>query len=498
MNQFHMLPKQILLLVILCTSASLGAQTPVALKYAERLDSLRMKATLTKLASEEFKGRKAGKKGIVLSQEYLLEQLKGLRLKPANANSYLQDIEASRSSKATKYFRFANFNYNQNYTYKNSAQHDSTLEASKVVFAGYGIYDASHNDFANTDISDKIVLALKGKGPQSKYGVKLHGASEVPSVDYMRQQNAKALILIDPEFNRYSNYVSSSVRYKKTENADTFPEIEIDELLANKLLASENKTVKQLIYEIEGNTNSSSFEFDASLKFNGNIHYESAKLNNLVAIIEGTDLKNEYVMLTAHYDHIGSSYRGKVYNGADDNASGVAAALEIARVLNLMKKSGKGPRRSVVLLLTTAEEDGLKGAEFYTHNPIFPLEKTKACVNIDMLGRMGSKIEEKDVQQGYVLALTGRYQTNATLNELISKINENSTKLSIPKTKGSYYSRSDHYAFHAKKIPSVFFTNGEHDDLHKTTDDVEKIDFPAMQHRAKLVLLTVLELANQE
>jgi len=154
----------------------------------------------------------------------------------------------------------------------------------------------------------------------------------------------------------------------------------------------------------------------------------------------------------------------------------------------------------VVILFPAAEEDGLCGSEYYVEKPVFPLEHTIVCVNIDMLGRTDSKTEDEDMAKNYVYALTGTRKKNGALFGIPDSINTIATKLSILSSEGSsyggFFSRSDHYSFFKKEIPSIIFTNGSHDDLHKTTDVAEKIDYGAMLKRSKLVFLTVWELAN--
>ena len=482
--------------IILSFSIIIQAQNKSVKQYLNELDTLNMKATLSKLASDEFMGRDAQDGGLKLSSEYLSKYLHTYKLKSPNKNSsYQQDICAFNQTKASKFFKLSSFNYAKLYSYKNETYQDSIIEGNQIVFAGYGVYHPTFNDFKNVNVKDKIVILLKGEGPINCFGVKKHSASDYTSQEYFKKQQPKAVLSIQNGFRDYYSYSSSQIKYTRNSDKKQYAEVEINELLANKLLEPTGKTVKQLLYESEKSDSSLSFEFSNSVSFKGDYSYKNANLHNLIAMVEGSDLKNEYIIVSAHYDHIGLNYRGEVYNGADDNASGVSALLEIARVLNQMKKKGKGPRRTVVFILFTSEEQGLKGSEYYTENPIFPLEKTKACLNMDMLGRVSSSISENDQKQEYVHAITGYYSANA-LSPLIDSINKVNTKLAIPKTHGSFFSRSDHYVFHKKGIPSVMFTNDEHEDLHEITDDFEKINFKVLLKRTKLVFLTLWELAN--
>ena len=486
---------QTLFTAFVLSATILSAQNKNALKFADQIDSLNIKSTLFKLASDEFIGRKSSNEGIKMAEEYLINKLVEYKIPYGTNGSYLQNINAHNMTAAKKYFEVLNSNFSKSYSYRNKAIDDSVIVGEKIVFAGYGIYDDSYNDFANIDITDKIVMLLSGDGPVDKFGVKYHNSRNVPSKEYLLDQQPKAVLMINNKFSDYSNYVSKGLRFEKGKDQNQYPTIEINELLANKILDQSGKTVKQLMLESESNS-SESFEFNSEIKFNGNRHYEKADVNNVIAVIEGSDLKDEYVVLVAHYDHIGTAYNGSVYNGADDNASGVSSILEIARVLNRAKKKGKGPKRSVLVLFTTAEEDGLKGAEYFLENPIVPLDKIKVCVNIDMLGRIGNDISEDDIKQGYVMALTGNSEENDTLSGTIGYINSLTSKLAISSTSSSFYRRSDHYKFYEKGIPSVMFTNGVHEDLHKKTDDSDKIDLYAMTMRTRLVFFTLWEFAN--
>jgi len=478
------------------------AQDKTALQYAERIDSTRMKTTLTRLTSKAFGGRKSSEAGANLTASYLVEQLKNSGLKEGNNGSYKQNIQAYQRGKANKRFTLADFNYSDCYSYSNNAFQDSVIAGSDIVFAGYGLYHGTFNDFANIDIKDKIVLILDGDrdGPTNKFGVRCHSASDIPNRKYLAEQKPKAVLLVKEGFNTFYNYSSDELNFFSPDETEPLLTVQVNELLANKILQQVNKSIKQLKYESETSCKSASFEFKNEMNFNGDRSYKLADVNNIVAIIEGSDLKNEYIVLSAHYDHIGAGYRDEIYPGADDNASGVSAVLEIARVLNDAKKAGKGPRRSVVILFPTAEEDGLYGSKFYTEKPIYPLAKTVACVNIDMIGRMGSEVDKEKAKNGYIYALTGTSKVNDTLFSIPNIINSVSTKLSVLPMDGSsysdFYSRSDHYIFYKKNIPSIMFTNGSHEDLHRTTDNAEKIDFSAMQKRSKLVFLTLWELAN--
>lgn len=219
---------------------------------------------------------------------------------------------------------------------------------------------------------------------------------------------------------------------------------------------------------------------------------------NIWAFIEGTDKKDEIVVLSAHYDHVGVK-NGEIYNGADDDGSGTVALMEIAKALQKAKKEGKGSRRSVLILHFTGEEHGLHGSRYYSENPLYPLANTVANVNIDMIGRTDTFHKNNN----YVYVIGSDYLSSDLYN-ICEEVNNNYTKMELDykyndkKDPNRFYYRSDHYNFAKHGIPSVFLFNGTHADYHQPTDDVDKIEFDALTKRTKYALGIVLEIANRE
>ncbi|MFD1064329.1 M28 family metallopeptidase [Winogradskyella litorisediminis] len=220
---------------------------------------------------------------------------------------------------------------------------------------------------------------------------------------------------------------------------------------------------------------------------------------NVIAYIKGSDLPNEYLIVSAHSDHLGIE-NGEIHNGADDNGSGTSAILEIAEAFLLAKKQGINPKRSIVFLHATAEELGLIGSNFYTANPVFPLENTVANLNTDMIGRV-DKRHENNPNYVYVI---GSDRISTELDFIVREANETFTHLNLDykyndkDDPNRYYNRSDHYNFALKNIPVVFFFNGEHEDYHKASDTVEKINFEILKKRTQLIFATAWYIANAE
>ncbi len=224
---------------------------------------------------------------------------------------------------------------------------------------------------------------------------------------------------------------------------------------------------------------------------------KNIKGENVLGFIKGTDLKDEILIITAHYDHLGKK-GSSIYNGADDNASGTSAILEIAEAFMKAKKDSIGPRRSILIMAVSGEEKGLLGSKYYTENPIYPLEKTIANLNVDMIGRVDKFHENND----YVY-LIGSDRLSTELHNISEEVNRKYFNLELDYTfndkddPNRYYYRSDHYNFAKNNIPVIFYFNGVHEDYHKPTDTVEKIDFEKIQKITRLIFLTAWELANR-
>jgi Zn-dependent M28 family amino/carboxypeptidase len=205
------------------------------------------------------------------------------------------------------------------------------------------------------------------------------------------------------------------------------------------------------------------------------------------------------VVVSAHYDHLGK--RGEsIYHGADDNGSGTSTVLEITQAMVEAKKKGIGPRRSVLCLLMTGEEKGLLGSKYYVTFPIFPLEKTVADINIDMVGRVDEKYKDNP---NYIYVI-GADKLSSDLHNINEEVNKTYTNLTLDYTYNDendpnrYYYRSDHYNFAEQGIPAIFYFNGTHDDYHMPSDTVDKINFEKMAKIGKLAFYTAWEIANRD
>ena len=221
---------------------------------------------------------------------------------------------------------------------------------------------------------------------------------------------------------------------------------------------------------------------------------------NVVGYLEGTDKKDEVVILTAHYDHIGISVDGQINNGANDDGSGTVTVMELAEAFGKAAAEGKKPRRSILFMTVTGEEKGLLGSEYYSNHPLFPLANTVVDLNTDMTGRID---DEHMGKPDYIYEI-GSDKLASSLREILIDQNKKHVGLELdfrfndPNDPNRFYYRSDHYNFAKHGIPVAFFFNGVHADYHQPGDDVEKIEFDQIQKVGRLVFYMAWEISNRE
>ena len=221
---------------------------------------------------------------------------------------------------------------------------------------------------------------------------------------------------------------------------------------------------------------------------------------NVLAFIEGSEKPKEFIVISAHLDHEGIK-DGEIYNGADDDGSGTVSVLEIAEAFKKATDNGYRPKRSILFLHVTAEEEGLLGSQYFTDvDPVVPLKNIVANLNIDMIGRR----DVKHSDNGNYIYLIGSDKLSEELHNLSEEINAKYSGLTFDYTynrdndPNRYYYRSDHYNFAKHNVPVIFYFSGSHADYHKPTDTPEKIEYDLLEKRTKLIFYTAWALANRE
>ncbi|MBC8053159.1 MAG: M28 family peptidase [Sphingobacteriaceae bacterium] len=496
-------------------------QNPTAVKYAGLLNPEAARKHLSVLASDAFEGRETGTKGADMAASYIANEFKKLGLKAPVQGSYFQSVELVESEFVVDKFQINNEQL-QNYKhfYIAGSANDKKIKAEQIVFAGYGISTEGYDDLKGIDITGKVVLIF-GAGEPVNNGVsgitksaELSDWSKMRSkrIENIRSKNPALILLVNPELaqglSRAGAHLGApSISLKKEKPATTTTTVQADVIqitteTAEIFLRKSGKTIVSLQTSINQSGLPSSMVIKADLETAYGAKTKDLKASNVLGYLEGTDLKDELLVISAHYDHVGMNPAGpdKVFNGADDDGSGTTAVLELARVFSQAKKAKKGPRRSILFLAVVGEEKGLLGSEWYSEHPIFPLASTVTNLNIDMIGRVDPAHKENP---DYCY-LIGSDKLSTQLHQISEKANTTYTKLKIdykyndPKDPERIYYRSDHYNFAKHGIPIIFYFNGVHEDYHKESDEIEKINFPLLTKRAQLVFYTAWDIVNRD
>ena len=248
---------------------------------------------------------------------------------------------------------------------------------------------------------------------------------------------------------------------------------------------------------------------DTGLRLALDAEYETEMVptENVVAYVEGSDpvLKSEVVVISAHLDHVGDDGTGEdaIYNGADDDGSGTVTILEIAEAFQRAKEDGHGPRRSVLLLHVTGEEEGLLGSEYYAdREPIVPVAQTAANLNIDMIGRYDPERGFETTDYVYIiggdLISQDLSDMNAAVNDATGTDLFLSDRFNSPDDPNQFFRRSDHWNFGKYDVPFIFYFTGTHEDYHGVGDSADKIDYERMARIGRLIFGTAWEIANRD
>jgi Zn-dependent M28 family amino/carboxypeptidase len=271
------------------------------------------------------------------------------------------------------------------------------------------------------------------------------------------------------------------------------PAITVSSNVAHELLGLNPKQLLQSIKNIPPGS------YNSDAVFTMNKRTFLLQSSNVIGLLPGTDKADEYVLITSHYDHLGT--KGKeIFFGADDDGSGTTAVLELAEAFAKAKNEGHGPRRNIVFMTVSGEEKGLLGSEFYSENPAFPANKVSVDLNVDMVGRVDPTFKGDSLNYVYII---GDDKLSTDLARITDSVNKAYMHLQLDrrfndlKDPNRYYYRSDHYNFAKNGIPVIFYFNGTHADYHRSTDTVDKINFELMAKRVKLVYYTAWEMANR-
>lgn len=506
-------------LLIACGSSKESSQKTVAkpapapmdvTEFAKTITEAELKEMLYTYASDEFQGRETGEPGHDMAVNYIKNFYTQGNISALQSNdNYFQDVKFNQLYTPEVIFSIngKSMNYFDDLV-SLSASAEANINASEVVYLGYGVDHEKYSDYKNLDVKGKIVIAkagepknedgtyvISGNADKSKWSNGRQGRSS--KRDAAKANGAKALLFVDDAAFKY--YATA---YKRRADSNSSIGLSLDDGKSDS-----NSMLYMLVSEAAVNSiNENLLSSETPKSLTANVALSQMKKSetiiskNVAGYVKGSELPEEYIIISAHSDHVGVNANGEVFNGADDDGSGSMAVLEIAEAFKMAADKGQAPKRSIIFLHVTGEEKGLLGSQYYTDiDPLVPLENTVANLNIDMIGRIDPK---REGDRNYVY-LIGSDKLSTELHNLSEEVNnkymniELDYKFNDENDPNRFYYRSDHYNFAKNNIPIIFYFNGTHDDYHKIGDTPDKINYDLLENRTRLVFYTAWELANR-
>jgi hypothetical protein len=468
--------------------------------FASTISVEDLKRHLYIIASKEMRGRDTPSPGLDKAAEYIENHFKSLGLIPGNNGSYRQQYPLYKDSMISSSMNVngSAFETNKDFVASGS-NYSGEMRFSEAVFAGFGIIDGQQDDYAGLDVMGKLVIIVDGMPDGFKPTQGARSVSATGKGMIAQKKGAAGLLIIAKNFPRtqgggfQSGWVLNSYKSAQTPLAFT-----VSEKIAAAIMGDDATGIFDKMKQgVPSKT------YKANVDFSYFKQTKTTYASNVMGLIEGTDKKDEYLLITAHYDHIGARNDTIINYGADDDGSGTVSVLELAEAFVKAKEAGKGPRRSILFMTVSGEEHGLWGSAYYANHPVYPLEKTTADLNIDMVGRIGSEYDKDKDSANYIYVI-GDDKLSSDLAPIADLVNNANSKLKLdrkyndPKDPNRFYYRSDHYNFAEKGVPIIFYFNGVHKDYHRPTDTPDKINYPLMAKRGQLVFHTAWEMANRE
>lgn len=485
--------------VVLISLAGIAATPAPSLQNADPKLYL---ADIQALTTPAMQGRGDGTKGLGRAASLLEHRYKQLKLRPAGTRGYLQPFSVITGAKLKGRNRIETTQGAHKETLKLNEEFvpfsfsSSGAETGPLVFAGYGATaeEFGYDDYAGLDVKDKIVLLLRYEPPgfaekSGHQGLTQHAQIITKAIN-ARNHGAKAVILVNGKIGEgEEDLLTRFGSVSGPENVGIVL-VQVKNSVADAWLRRGGKTLADAQAAIDHPTKPASFALTGDLQIVVDVNIETtrATVNNVLAYLPGKT--DDYVILGAHYDHLGygnydslaPSQIGKVHPGADDNASGTAGLLELARILSPMKGQF---RRGILFASFAGEELGLLGSATWVKAPTLPLDHAVAMINMDMIGRVKN-------DKVYI----GGVGTGSTFKGLLEQVSANSG-FKVEYSQGGY-AASDHTSFVAKKIPVLFFFSGLHSDYHKPSDTWDKINANSAARLVDVVGRVGEELAEDE
>lgn len=536
----HLLLASVVVGLTRTTYSSGGLPAPVEQAVAS-ITAEDLRAHLRFLASDELQGRGAGHIGNQVAELYLASVFERLQLARATGVAFLQPVElvfsklgqqnalsfTEQVNKAT-----VDTNYSPGGDFYPHPSSASRAVTAGLVFAGYGITapELEYDDYGSIDAAGRIVVVFDGEPQNDDKGGRFLGRVPTPHTDVedkisnARKHGAVGLLLVRQRLREVKSVwpESPSVRARDFRLADqvqdqTLPVGVISMGAAGTILGSDASKLKSTIDQRLESAGTQMVSSPAAFEVNGrqarlsvDLTRESVFVHNVVGMIEGADpkLKQQVVVVGGHMDHDGVDDDGRIFNGADDNASGTAGVLETAEAFAAASRAGSKPARTVVFALWNAEEKGDLGSEYYVRHPV-PAGELVANVNMDMIGRNEDVPDPNDsrfvglskttaVENSNTVHLLG-YSFSEAFANLVEEENAAiglSIKEDLDVNPQNLIRRSDQWSFLQQHVPAIFLTTGLHPDYHTPQDDVGRINFDKLEKIARLAFRVTWRLAT--
>lgn len=509
------------------------------LEYQDRIAPEFMRPRLNAFAHDSMEGRETGTRGLEKAADYLARQYREMGLKPVGGDgSYFQHFTLTSTRPDSMIYTVSDTSGSRVLDRSVSSAdsrgrfmrvfgEEGTFEG-EIVFAGFGVNDSARgvSHLEGVDLEGKWVMAY-----QDIPGIVEGDTLIAPSVNSrsrfasaVNEQGALGLLLIPEmtpeefeeeaaqEQESYGEPGGMRLAYRDQEDGDgsgTGYNLVHPELAARILGLQDGDSLEEHRQSLVDNL--SDFQLESTGYELSQRYYAgevTTDTRNVAAFLEGGDpeVSDEVVVLTSHYDHVGigrpDSTGDRIYNGADDDGSGTVGLLNVARAFADAAADSIRPRRSILFLNVSAEEKGLLGSRYYSDHPLFPMEKTVANLNVDMIGRVDSQHLENNVTD-YTYIIGGRI-ISSDLERLLSAANERSGQVILEdryndlEDPNQFYRRSDHWNFGRLGVPFAFFFTGVHEDYHRPSDEVEKIQFGKLSRIVRTIYATAAMTANTE
>lgn len=504
-----------LLLLVANLSAQRKAQS--AFGHVEGITAAQLKAYLSFIASDELEGRNTPSRGLNTAAQFLATQLMRFGARPAGEeDSYFQTLMLSQVTidpRATiAELGGRTWKYGEDFL----ANETATQVSGAMVYIGPGWTMKSDSVFAeeSIEVRGKIIITHAGFPP----GVRFNRSDWESPSGYARRRGASAIIYV-PTFQTLTNWPRT--RQNAVETGEVFvnkfqekeepavPSITASAQLLTEIFRGESESAQTIFKRSLSGEKGKAFALESNkiLRLTVAVQTKAETTRNVIAVLEGSDnkLKQEYVALGAHYDHvgIGRAVAGdSIYNGADDDGSGTTALLALAEAF----AKGPRPKRSLLFVWHTGEEQGLWGSQYFTNYPTVPLGQIVAQLNIDMIGRSrkpgDTNTANEALSGAHEIYVIGAKMMSTQLGALSERVNKIFLNLSFnynyddPKDPNRFFFRSDHFHYAQKGIPIIFYFDGIHEDYHKPKDSVDKIDFVKLEKVARTIGATAWEIAN--